>query len=191
MPWSAFLVPEVRAAMAQQRARQDFLAGQAAGCLMKAAGSGPVPVYALSGRLHLSQSNWLLLDIPNALLRGLFHALDVPGASLPLDDGQLNAHCSVMDADEVAKIGPENISERGKRFAYQLGAVHEVKPPSWDGVGKVWYCKIISPALKDLRKSYGLTPLPHNNEHDFHVTFAVRHTNVLNPGAASKVRNTE
>lgn len=158
--------------------------GSALATFHKTAGQ-PVRAYGLTGRLYLSSSNWLLLAVPNAVVRGAFDALQEPGIELPLKDGKLNAHISVMSKEEVEKIGPENISERGHSFGYQIGQVEEVVPDNWEGVSKVWYLRVKSPELRNLRKSYGLSPLMHD-DHNFHITIAIRRTNVLRENDVSK-----
>lgn len=143
--------------------------------------------YPLVGRLYVAKSGWLLLSVPNALVRGVFDAMSVPGAELPtagvfnvpnVEADVLNAHISVMTADEVSKIGEDKINERGHMFAYRIGSMKEIDVKSVDGVSKVWAIHVTSPALASLRKSYGLTPLP-NGDHDFHITVAVRRKKVL------------
>lgn len=143
--------------------------------------------YPLVGRLYVAKSGWLLLSVPNALVRGVFDAMSVPGAELPtagvfnvpnVEADVLNAHISVMTADEVNTIGVDKINERGHMFAYRIGSMKEIDVKSGDGVSKVWAIHVTSPALSTLRKSYGLTPLP-NGDHDFHITVAVRRKKVL------------
>lgn len=162
--------------------------GHAHVSLVKAAGS-PVKTHALAGRLYFSRSGWLLMSVPNALGRGAFDALDEAGAELPVSEssGLYNAHVSVMRPEEVEQIGgADKITERGHSYRYTLGAVKEVEPKTWGGVSKVWYIEVESPDLKELRRSYGLTPLPHDNEFEFHVTFAIRKTRVLQGNEVSK-----
>lgn len=143
--------------------------------------------YGLSGRLYLSKSGWLLLSVPNAFLRGCFNALSAPGVELPRhSDGSLNAHISVMHSSEVDSIGAENISERGKLFRYTLGKTREVNPKGWDGVERCWFVEAHSPELEKLRKSYGLSALPNDGKHKFHITFAVRKKNVLKNNETKK-----
>lgn len=137
------------------------------------------PAYVLGGRLYLSKSGWLLLAVPNAFVHGLFDALQEPGAEEPYGkDDIVNAHISVMTSEEVAKIGPNEITERGQIFRYQLGPVKTVAPTSWEGVSRVWYVTITSPELRKLRASYGLSPQP-RGDWDFHITFGVRKKRVL------------
>ena len=143
--------------------------------------------YGLAGRLYLSKSGWLLLSVPNAFLRGCFNALSAPGAELPRhDDGSLNAHISVMHSTEVESIGPDKLSERGKLFRYTLGKTREVNPKGWDGVERCWFVEAHSPELEKLRKSYGLSALPNDGKHKFHITFAVRKKNVLRNNETKK-----
>jgi hypothetical protein len=137
--------------------------------------------YGLKGRLYLSQSGWLLLSVPNALGRGAFQALNVPGAEMPLQEntGQYNAHISVMRPDEIQAFGgPDKIRERGKEFSFTLGPVREVNPEGWDEMERCWFIEVRSPDLEKLRKAYGLSALPKNDKYDFHITFAVRRKGV-------------
>lgn len=159
--------------------------GHAHTLLTKSAGKAELS-YALSGRLYLSKSGWLLLDVPAALLRGAFDALHEPGVELPKnDEGRFVPHVSVMTKAEVDKIGPENISERGHQFHYSLGAVKCVEPSGWPEMSKVWFVEIQSPEIRKLRVSYGLTPLPYG-DHPLHATFGVRKRGVLRHNDVSK-----
>lgn len=170
-----------------------YSAGNAAAWLSKTGAASGTNHY-LSGRLYVSKSGWLLLSVPNALVRGVFDAMSAPGAELPLAGALnvpdvkpelLNAHISVMTADEVASIGATKINERGHTFHYALGPVKEITPKNIDGISRVWAIQVASPELAALRKSYGLTPLP-NGDHQFHITVAVRRTNVLRHNDVSK-----
>lgn len=168
----------------------EYNIGHAFLCLTKSAGTATL-THALSGRLYLSQTGWLLLSVPNALIRGAFDALDEHGAELPpTPEGKLNAHISVMTADEVEKLGgPDKLSERGHSYSYTLGPVMVVEPKGWDDVSKCWFITVQSKDLESLRKSYGLTPRPNNNKHEFHITFAVRKKHVLRNNEVSKKAN--
>jgi len=152
-------------------------------------GDAPANVTVLSGRLEASKSGWILLSVPNAIVQGLFAALDVPGAELPPSgpDGKLNAHISVIRGDELASIGgPSKVTERGRRFKFQLGPVQECTPKGWGDMSKVWFVKCHSPELEALRRSYGLSSLPKNNEFNFHLTIAVRRKHVLRENSVTK-----
>lgn len=165
--------------------------GNAHGWLAKSA--APVASHYLAGRLYMAKSGWLLLSVPNALVRGVFDAMTDAGVELPragvmnvpnVDKELLNAHISVMTAEEAAKIGAGNINERGHSFRYSLGPVKEITPKNIDGVSKIWAIQVSSPDLSALRKSYGLSALP--KDEPFHITVAVRRTGVLRENAVSK-----
>ena len=156
--------------------------------ILKSAGDAK-PVYHLAGRLYLSKSNWLLLSVPNALLHGVFDALDELGLEKPTRDtgdpgAQVNAHISVCRPAEVEQMGgPDAVHERGRMFRYQLGRLMEVEPDGWEGMSKVYFLEVESPELKKFRASYGLTPLP---KYPFHLTVACRRKHVLGHNDVSK-----
>ena len=145
--------------------------------------------YGLQGRLILSESGFLLLTVPNALVRGLYDALGEPGIELPSSRsfGRLNAHVTVMRPSEVKQIGADKISERGKSFSYRLGRTRSVVPSGWKGMSRVYLIDVISPELRQFRRSYGLTPLP--NDQRLHITFATRRKGVLNANDTGKAAN--
>lgn len=152
--------------------------------------SDAVPAYNLSGALYLSSNGWLMLAVPNALVRGFFSAMAEPGVELPPSgpDGKLNGHCTVMKPAELAMIGgADKITERGKQFHYSIGRWVEVEnPEGWPEVSKVWMLRVHSPELQALRRSYGLSGLPNDGKHDFHITCAVRKRGVLGRNDTSK-----
>jgi ADP-ribose pyrophosphatase YjhB (NUDIX family) len=165
--------------------------GNAHGWLAKSA--APVASHYLAGRLYMAKSGWLLLSVPNALVRGVFDAMTDAGVELPragvlnvpnVDKELLNAHISVMTAEEAEKIGAGNINERGHSFRYSLGPVKEITPKNIDGVSKIWAIQVSSPDLSALRKSYGLSAFP--KDEPFHITVAVRRAKVLGNNAVSK-----
>lgn len=174
------------------RSTREYGIGQAFGCLYRGNKQASVPA-TLVGRLYLAKSGWLLLSVPNALLRGLFDALPATGAQLPTcgvmnvpheAPDLVNAHISVMTADEVNKIGADKITERGRMFAYALGRLEEIDVKNVAGVSKIWALLVKSPQLTALRKSYGLSP--RLNDRAFHITVAARRAGVLQDNPVSK-----
>lgn len=156
--------------------------------IVKTSASKPVPVYSMSGRLYKSESGWILLSVPNALVHGAFSALNEQGIELPPGQSTFNAHVTVLRPEELSQIpgGASTISERGKLFTYQLGEVKTVSPAGWKEMSKVWLISVRSPELEKFRKSYGLSARPKNNEFAFHITIAVRRKKVLQVGEVSK-----
>ncbi len=164
-----------------------FEQGQAAGLLVKSAGDA-VSTYALKGRLVRSASGWGLLEIPNALVRGLFAALHEPGVELPpTKSGQLRAHVSVIRPEELKAIG-DKVTEFGHYFSFQIGPLKTVEPMGWKDMSRVWFVSVISPELMTLRKSYGLPALPQKNGETlpFHCSVAVRRKGVLTTRPVTK-----
>ena len=153
--------------------------------------------YPLSGRLYLTKANWLMLSVPNALVRGVFDAISAPGAELPTQSATgasettsglgdvLNANIAVMTADEVAKIGADSINERGHSFGYALSGMTELAVSHLPGVSKAWALQISAPSLSALRKSYGLSPTP-RDQGKFHILVAVRRKGVLSDNGQAK-----
>lgn len=169
-----------------------YIVGNAAAWLTKSGAVGTN--HYLTGRLYVSKSGWLLLSVPNALVRGVFDAMTAPGAELPTmrafkgeaaENELLNAHISVMTGAEVDQIGADKINERGHHFHYALGQIREFSPKT-ETLSRVWAIQVASPELAALRKSYGLAPLP-NGDHQFHITVAVRRKKVLQPNDVAKV----
>lgn len=173
--------------LATKQAQKDIEAYAAGHTHVKTANDAET-VHSLAGNLYLSKSGWLLLDVPNALVRGAYDALNEPGAELPLQShGTLNAHVSIMRPEEIEQLGgPDKITERGHMFHYTLGPVQEVVPSGWDGISKVWFIQVKSKELQDLRKSYGLTPRPNGNKFDFHITIGRRRKKVLQHNDVNK-----
>lgn len=155
----------------------------------KAAGAAELS-YALQGRLYASQSGWLLLSVPNALVRGLFAALAEPGLELPSyadTPGMLNAHVSVMRPEELEGLGGvDKITERGRSYHWTPGPLRTFVPAGWPGMSRVWALEVRSPELEALRRSYGLSSLPADNKYAFHVTVAVRRKHVLRENDLAK-----
>jgi len=150
----------------------------------------PKAVTEMTGRLIYSRSGWVLLEVPNAIVHGVFNSLMIPGAELPLNsEGKLRAHISVLREEEVTAIGgPAKINEFGKTFKYQLGPLFEVNPYGWDDYDRVWFLSVKSPQLSAFRKSYGLSPQPMRGRKEmrFHITVARRKRGVLRPNPLAK-----
>lgn len=139
------------------------------------------PSYALSGMLYLASTGFAMLSVPNALVRGVFAAMDEAGVELPPGpEGEFNAHITVLRPEEITALGgPEKLTERGKRFQYRLGGLVSAVPAGWPEMAKVWMLRVHSPELQALRRSYGLSSLPHDGKFDFHISVAVRRKSVL------------
>lgn len=143
----------------------------------------PSIVNTLYGMLQMSNGR-LVVSVPNDYVRGLFKMLGEHGAELPLINGQLFACVDVMTADEVIAIGgPDKITERGKQYSYSLGRMYEVEP-DWTDISKLWFVRVHSSDLQQLRRSYGLSSLP--SDADLRICVAVRRRGVLGRNDTAK-----
>lgn len=144
----------------------------------------PQTTYAMKGRLTLSRSGWVLLEVPNAIGNGAFQSLSEHGIEQPISEttGRYNAHVSVIRPEEVAAIGgPDKIKARGQTIGFNIGQVREIaNPGGWPEVSKVWVIEVRSPELMKLRRSLGLG----DPKYPFHITFAIRKRNALAKAAS-------
>lgn len=158
---------------------------------MKLAADG-TPAYDLAGVLQVVEHQsrpWGLVSVPNALVRGVFQALDEPGVELPTDDrGELRAHISVFRPEEIEAVGGADAlaHDRGRRFRYTLGRLVKFQPEGWPGVETCWMIRVHSPEIQALRRSYGLSSLPKDGQYDLHCTVAVRKRGVLGRNERAK-----
>lgn len=154
-----------------------FNAGHALVSLSKSASTHPIS-YALVGRLVLSSRGWLVLTVPADLIRGAFSALHEPGSVL----ADVMA-IPVMTPQEIDQIGEKKITERGKQYHYSVGGVRSYEPGR--EFSKITYLRILSPELKKLRLSYGLSAYPKGE--CFQLPLATRAVGVLGYNELSKV----
>ncbi len=134
-----------------------FTYGQAHGLMNKNAEH--TSVHALAGRLQAGPSGNLELTVPSSLIKGVFDALDEPGAEFVVRNNRTESAIKVMTKEEVDKIGGNShISERGHSYHYTLGPIVEL--PASGEYDKLWAISIKSNDLEDIRKSYGLEASP-------------------------------
>jgi hypothetical protein len=182
MSFSFLLSFEKNAKAAQAYDKIAYDLGEALTLLNKEAA---IRSNSLSGQLYAAADNSILLDVPNSFIRGSFDALSETGITLPGKDGKFHGHIVVMTPEEVRSLkGVSKITERGHRFNYNIGALHEAPVTNSLHHGKVWFFSISSQELSKLRKSYGLSPTP--GKHGFHIVVALRKIGVLGNNNISK-----
>jgi hypothetical protein len=134
-----------------------FMYGQAHGIMNKKAEH--TSVHALAGRLQAGPNGNLELTVPSSLIKGVFDALDEPGAEFVVRNNRTESAIKVMTKEEVDKLGgTSHISERGHSYHYTLGPIVEL--PATGDYDKLWAISIKSNDLEDIRKSYGLETSP-------------------------------
>jgi hypothetical protein len=134
-----------------------FSFGQAHGLMNKNAEH--TSVHALAGRLQAGPSGNLELTVPSSLIKGVFDALDEPGAEFVVRNNRTECAIKVMTKEEVDKLGgTSHITERGHSYHYTLGPIVEL--PASGEYDKLWAISIKSDDLEKIRKSYGLETSP-------------------------------
>jgi len=139
------------------RNAEMFSFGQAHGLMNKNAEH--TSVHALAGRLQAGPSGNLELTVPSSLIKGVFDALDEPGAEFVVRNNRTESAIKVMTKEEVDKLGgTSHITERGHSYHYTLGPIVEL--PATGDYDKLWAISIKSNDLEDIRRSYGLETSP-------------------------------
>ena len=158
-----------------------FTYGQAHGYMNKNAEH--TSVHALAGRLQAGPNGNLELTVPSSLIKGVFDALDEPGAEFVVRNNRTESAIKVMTKEEVDKIGGNShISERGHSYHYTLGPIVEL-PASGD-YDKLWAISIKSNDLEDIRKSYGLEASP---QLGFYIPVGCKKNKVTEDNKVSKL----
>ena len=134
-----------------------FTYGQAHGYMNKNAEH--TSVHALAGRLQAGPNGNLELTVPSSLIKGVFDALDEPGAEFVVRNNRTECAIKVMTKEEVDKLGgTSHITERGHSYHYTLGPIVEL--PATGDYDKLWAISIKSDDLEAIRRSYGLETSP-------------------------------
>ena len=158
-----------------------FTYGQAHGYMNKNAEH--TSVHALAGRLQAGPSGNLELTVPSSLIKGVFDALDEPGAEFVVRNNRTECAIKVMTKEEVDKLGGvSHISERGHSYHYTLGPIVEL--PATGDYDKLWAISIKSNDLEDIRKSYGLETSP---QLGFYIPVGCKKKRVTEDNAVSKL----
>ena len=158
-----------------------FTYGQAHGYMNKNAEH--TSVHALAGRLQAGPNGNLELTVPSSLIKGVFDALDEPGAEFVVRNNRTESAIKVMTKEEVDKIGGNShISERGHSYHYTLGPIVEL--PASGEYDKLWAISIKSNDLEDIRKSYGLEASP---QLGFYIPVGCKKNKVTEDNKVSKL----
>ena len=163
------------------RNAEMFSFGQAHGLMNKKAEH--TSVHALAGRLQAGPNGNLELTVPSSLIKGVFDALDEPGAEFVVRNNRTECAIKVMTKEEVDKLGgTSHITERGHSYHYTLGPIVEL-PASGD-YDKLWAISIKSNDLEDIRKSYGLATSP---QLGFYIPVGCKKSKVTEDNKVSKL----
>jgi len=158
-----------------------FLFGQSHGYMNKNAEH--TSVHALAGRLQAGPNGNLELTVPSSLIKGVFDALDEPGAEFVVRNNRTESAIKVMTKEEISKLGgASHITERGHSYHYTLGPIVEL--PATGEYEKLWAISIKSDDLEAIRRSYGLETSP---QLGFYIPVGCKKKRVTENNAVSKL----
>lgn len=128
------------------------------------------------GTLKKNAQGLVYLDVDNQFITMMLPYLKAHGLIRPpyfnLFDAPEGAHIPVISGREAAFHYLDEIEGLGKEFSFEIEGLYSMEPSSWPEVGEVWFFKVRSTQLEDLRRRHFLTE--HPNGHDFHIAVAVK-----------------
>lgn len=118
---------------------------------------------------------FLYLEVPNEVIDAFLKMIPERGLGKPSlanhPTEYVGAHISVIYPEEMKRV-KKRVKEIGDDFQYTLGKLYRTRPDKWGDVEEVYFITVNSPQLEGLRRKYGLRPKL--NDHDFHLTVAIR-----------------
>ena len=82
------------------------------------------------------------------------------------------AHIPVVPSREMAFHYLNRVKQTGEEFSFEIEGLYSVEPTGWPEVEEVWFFKVRSLPLEDLRQSFFLPAKP--NGHSFHIAVAIK-----------------
>ncbi len=129
-----------------------------------------------TGILRQNQQGLVYLDVDNRFISMMLPYLKAHGLARPpyfnLFGSPEGAHVPVIPAREISFHYLEQIEHLGQRFAFEVEGLYSMEPISWPEVEQVWFFKLRSEELENLRQRYFLPALP--GGHSFHIAVAVK-----------------
>ncbi|HSX10245.1 MAG TPA: hypothetical protein VLF94_00805 [Chlamydiales bacterium] len=128
------------------------------------------------GVLRQNGEGMVYLDIDNRFISMLLPYLKAHDLVRPpyfnLFAAPTGAHVPVIPAREVAFQYLDQIEQLGREFSFEIEGLYSMKPTSWPEVEQVWFFKLKSEELEQLRRKYFLPSIP--GGHAFHIAVAVK-----------------
>ncbi len=128
------------------------------------------------GVLKRNKQGLIFLDVDNRFISTLLpylkaHKLEQP-PYFNLFTSPDGAHVPVIPAREAAFQYLDEIEEIDQEFSFEVEGLFSMEPVSWPEVEQVWFFKIRSETLENLRRRYFLPSTPAG--HPFHIAVAVK-----------------
>lgn len=129
-----------------------------------------------TGTLKQSPQGLIYLDVDDHFILGLIPYLRTYNLIRPpyftLLDGPGGAHIPVIGDREAAFHYLNQTTELGKEFSFEIEGLYSVEPTNWPEAEQVWFFKLRSPELEQMRRRSFLTARP--GGHSFHIAVAVK-----------------
>jgi hypothetical protein len=137
------------------------------------------------GVLRKNQQGLVYLDVDNRFISMMLPYLKGQGLVRPpyfnLFGSPEGAHVPIIPAREASFQYLDQVEELGNEFSFEIEGLYSMEPVSWPEVEQVWFFKLRSEELENLRRKHFLPSLP--GGHSFHIAVAIkpRTTNVESP----------
>lgn len=128
------------------------------------------------GILRKNSQGLFYLDIDNRFILTLIPYLKAYGLVRPpyfnLFSSPEGAHIPVIPPREAAFHYLNQIDGLDREFAFEIDGLYSIEPTLWPQVEQVWFFKVRSPALEELRRRNFLIARP--GGHSFHIAVAIK-----------------
>lgn len=128
------------------------------------------------GTLKRNEHGLVYLDVENRFISMMLPYLRAQNLVRPpyfnLLDAPHGAHVPVIPAREASFQYLDEIEQLGREFSFEVEGLYSMEPVSWPEVEQVWFFKLISPELENLRRRYFLPGQP--GGHAFHIAVAIK-----------------
>ncbi len=128
------------------------------------------------GALKRNSQGLVYLDVDNRFINMILPYLKLQGLNRPpyfnLFASPEGAHIPVIPARETAFHYLDEIEGLGQEFSFVIEGLYSLVPASWPEIEEVWFFKIQSPELENLRRRHFLTA--HPGGHPFHMAVAIK-----------------
>ncbi len=151
---------------------KEWTKAEVTNALTKLASSAKDVIF--TGTVLQTSDGFVYVDVPNSIFNGFIPLLDdaekPPRNEKHYDD--IGAHITLIKSKEI-KNNNINFTDAGKVVNYVITGVQEVNDPDgWEEMEKVWFLKVQSEELENLRLKYNLPK--RIKDHDFHITIGVK-----------------
>jgi len=128
------------------------------------------------GNLRKNSQGLFYLDIDNRFILTLIPYLKAYGLVRPpyfnLFSSPDGAHIPVIPPREAAFHYLNQIEGLDQEFSFEIDGLYSIEPTLWPQVEQVWFFKVRSPALEELRRRNFLISKP--GGHSFHIAVAIK-----------------